>query len=523
MESEIEEILAVPVVLTDTLRRGADEAESYKQECAELKKQADKLAYLIRAVARISVDGGRLYTRPTGRIMQELEKSLNKALALVAKCKKNGFFKRVITITSANDFKRVNALLDNGIGDITWLLNVSATGDDRSGFVGLPPVASMDPMLAFVWGHIALLQRGNEEEKEDAANALASVAKDNQRNGRIIVEELGVPHLLNLLSHGTLSAAETAARALGYLARDRNNVNQMVADGAVIVFVKVLTDSPMKVQARTAWALAEMLSREPGVQEEFHQHGIIKPLVSLLAFETLDETSKTNVTMLSLVASSMAANKAGILTPTRQENEQNVATVEENHFDKPPSSDSLLINKQKSPSNTIKTGSVLGKTSPTGFPYPNAGNKHLIPVRTENGRGLTPWELNRRRRGKEDPQVKTELKAEAARSLWMLAKGNSKTSKSITETKALHCFAKLMETGRGVLQWNSLMAVTDIAVVAEHDADLRRTAFKMSSPAAKAVVEQLLRLIEEGNPDLQVPCIKTIGCLSRTFPARETR
>lgn len=86
------------------------------------------------------------------------------------------------------------------------------------------------------------------------------------------------------------------------------------------------------------------------------------------------------------------------------------------------------------------------------------------------------------------------------------------------------CLAKLIEVERGELQFNCLMTVVEIAAVAESNPDLRRAAFKTNSPPAKAVFHQLLRVIqEENNPTLQIPAIKAIGCLARTFPARETR
>ncbi len=44
----------------------------------------------------------------------------------------------------------------------------------------------------------------------------------------------------------------------------------------------------------------------------------------------------------------------------------------------------------------------------------------------------------------------------------------------------------------------------EIAQAAEHDAELCRAAFKTNSPATEAVLEQLLRVIENGHPDLQV-------------------
>ncbi|KAJ0864565.1 putative armadillo-like helical protein [Helianthus annuus] len=63
------------------------------------------------------------------------------------------------------------------------------------------------------------------------------------------------------------------------------------------------------------------------------------------------------------------------------------------------------------------------------------------------------------------------------------------------------------------------MNVMEIAAAAESNPELRRAAFMSNSPAAKAVVDQLLRLIQES----EIPAIKSIGSLARTFPARETR
>uniref|UniRef100_A0A803NDL9 Uncharacterized protein n=1 Tax=Chenopodium quinoa TaxID=63459 RepID=A0A803NDL9_CHEQI len=50
----------------------------------------------------------------------------------------------------------------------------------------------------------------------------------------------------------------------------------------------------------------------------------------------------------------------------------------------------------------------------------------------------------------------------------------------------------------------------EITAVAERDADLRRSAFKPSSPACKAVVDQLLKVIEKGDSDLLIPCLSAI-------------
>jgi len=106
----------------------------------------------------------------------------------------------------------------------------------------------------------------------------------------------------------------------------------------------------------------------------------------------------------------------------------------------------------------------------------------------------------------EDPETKAKLNSQAARALWKLAQNNVQNSKSITDTHALLCFARLIqfENDENDLQYNCVIAVMEIAWAAEHDAELCRAAFKTDSPAAKAVLDQLLRVIENGHPELQV-------------------
>nr|XP_016442469.1 PREDICTED: uncharacterized protein LOC107767878 [Nicotiana tabacum] len=110
----------------------------------------------------------------------------------------------------------------------------------------------------------------------------------------------------------------------------------------------------------------------------------------------------------------------------------------------------------------------------------------------------------------------------AARALWKLAKGNSSICRSITESRALLCFAVLLENGTEDIQYNSAMAVKEITAVAEQDSDLRKSAFKPNSPACKALVDQLVRIIEKEDLNLLIPCIRAIGNLARTFRVTET-
>jgi hypothetical protein len=249
-ESKIEDLLVVPIGLTDYVRKAVEKAESFKQECAEVSRKVDSLGKLLRQAARFaSTSAVGLYESPTRRIMIEVEKTLQKASALVKKCKRSGMLKRVITITNASDFRRLNQHLENSIVDVRWLLNISATGEDRPDFTGLPPIASTDPILAMVWEYVSIVHVGSDEERAQGASYLADLAKDD-RNGKIIVEEGGVPPLLRLLREGTVAGQEEAAKALGYLAKEKERVQKMRMDGAISVFCQILGHGSMKVQVR---------------------------------------------------------------------------------------------------------------------------------------------------------------------------------------------------------------------------------------------------------------------------------
>uniref|UniRef100_A0A803L0R3 ARM repeat superfamily protein n=1 Tax=Chenopodium quinoa TaxID=63459 RepID=A0A803L0R3_CHEQI len=138
--------------------------------------------------------------------------------------------------------------------------------------------------------------------------------------------------------------------------------------------------------------------------------------------------------------------------------------------------------------------------------------------------GVSKGGQTRKGRGNESAEVKMELKISCAKALWMLANDSVANSHRITETKGLLSLAKLIERETGELRKICVMAVMEITLAAESKADLRRSAFKTSSPAGKAVVVQLVRVIKESSdPALQIAAIKSIGCLSRTFSAKETR
>ncbi|CAI0445210.1 unnamed protein product [Linum tenue] len=476
MADIVKEILARPIQLADHVTKAADEAQSFKQDCQELKSKTEKLATLLRQAARASND---LYERPTRRIIDDTEQVLDKALTLVIKCRATGIMKRMFTIIPATAFRKLSVQLENSIGDVSWLLRVSASADDRDDeYLGLPPIAANEPILCLIWEQIAILYTGSSEERSDAAASLVSLARDNDRYGRLIIEEGGVPPLLKLAKEGKMEGQENAARAIGLLGRDPDSVEQIVNAGVCNVFAKILKEGHMKVQSVVAWAVSELAAHHPKCQDHFAQNNIIRFLVSHLAFETVQEHSKYTIVNM---------NKQNSIHSVL------VASNSQNSHDR-ESEEDLTVPKIAHPMNN-QTPSQIVQLSGTSI----------------------------KKREQEDPATKANMKAMAARALWQLARGNVTICRSITESRALLCFAILLEKGAEEVQSYSAMALMEITTVAEQHADLRRSAFKPTSPSARAVVDQLLKVIEIAESDLLVPCIRAIGNLARTFRATETR
>uniref|UniRef100_A0A2N9IC89 DUF7792 domain-containing protein n=1 Tax=Fagus sylvatica TaxID=28930 RepID=A0A2N9IC89_FAGSY len=493
MADLVKQILAKPIQLADQVGKAADEASAFKQDCAELKSKAEKLAGLLRQAARASSD---LYERPTRRIIDDTEQVLDKALSLVLKCRANGVVKRVFTIIPAAAFRKMSGQLENSIGDVSWLLRVSAPAEDRGGeYLGLPPIAANEPILCLIWEQIAILYTGSIEDRSDAAASLVSLARDNDRYGKLIIEEGGVGPLLKLIKEGKIDGQENAARAIGLLGRDPENVEYMIHAGVCSVFAKILKEGPMKVQAVVAWAVSELVANYPKCQDLFAQHNIIRLLVSHLAFETVQEHSKYAITSIkaatlhALVLASNAPNTKNMNQPKLLQPQGNGSTQ-----------------------TSLATSSNLDNVNQSHQVHQPQNQQNV----SHSGNSLKGREL-------EDPDTKAYMKAMAARALWHLSKENSAICRSITESRALLCFAVLLEKGPEEVKYNSAMALMEITAVAEQDPELRRSAFKPNSPACKAVIDQMLMLVEREDSDLLIPCIKAIGNLARTFRATETR
>ncbi|KAF9624939.1 hypothetical protein IFM89_016187 [Coptis chinensis] len=476
-EKSMEEELQFLKLLTDRILKSAEEAESYKFECSETSKLVEHLSQMLRSVFRLTTSSTTsLYEPPFRRILFDLTKNLERALTLVRKCKKSGVLRRVVTITSGTDFRKLFSVLDASIGDLKWLLSVYDYGNDSNmggGIVlSLPPMASNDPILSWVWSYVAAIQMSSSlSDRVEGANYLASLALDNDRNKKIIVQEAGVPPLLKLLKEGPTPDAQVgAATALANLATDQDRVRVIVSELGVPIIVHVLWDSPMLVQIAVADLVSRMAENDPEAQEEFARENGIRPLVSLLSCENVVKDPKPQ-------------------------------------SDKPTTSLHSLVNAHLYP------------RTPQ-HPYPHTNSSSSLHYEGSGGRSGQ----HKKERENEKPEVKLMLKVKCAEALWLLSKGCVSNSQRITETKGLLCLANYVEKEKGELQLNCLLTVMEIAAASELDADLRRAAFKTNSPAAKAVVDQILRVIkEEDTPQMQVPAIRAVGSLARAFPASDTR
>ncbi|KAI4342407.1 hypothetical protein MLD38_027040 [Melastoma candidum] len=535
----VKQILARPIQLADQLTKLSDDVHiSFKADCADLKAKTEKLAGLLRQAARASND---LYERPTRRIIDDTEQVLDKALTLVLKCRGNSLLKRLFTINPAAAFRKILMQLENSIGDVSWLLRVSASADDRDDeYLGLPPIASNEPILCLIWEQIAILYTGSLEDRSDAAASLVSLARDNDRYGRLIIEEGGVPTLLKLAKEGRMEGQENAARAIGLLGRDPESVEDIVNAGVCSVFAKILKDGHMKVQVVVAWAVSELAANHPKCQDHFAQNNVIRLLVSHLAFETVQEHSKYAIASkhkMSIHSVVMASNTGGpdeydekqaanqIPHPVGDETQNQMHNVVANTIamkGQTPSTSSKPPLQSHS-ANHQAHNAMMGQNSAKHNQHSHRQHQHQQHQQHDHNSHISLAGSSIKGREFEDPATKAQMKAMAARALWQLSKGNVGVCRSITESRALLCFAILIEKGAEDVQYYSAMALMEIAAVAEENAELRRSAFKPTSPAARAVVDQLLRIIEKEESELLGTCIKAIGSLARTFRATETR
>ncbi|XP_024995303.1 uncharacterized protein LOC112528505 [Cynara cardunculus var. scolymus] len=508
MADIVKQILARPIQLADQIIKEAELACAFKQDCADIKNKTEKLVALLRQAARASND---LYERPTRRIIDDTEQVLDKTLQLVFKCQASGI-RRVFTIIPTAALRKSSQQIENSVGDVSWLLRVSTPADERDDeYVGLPPIAANEPILCLIWEQVAILCCGTLEDRADAAASLVSLARDNDRYGKLIIEEGGVPPLLKLAKEGRMEGQESAMRAIGLLGRDPESVEQIVNAGACSVFAKVLKEGHMKVQIVVAWAISELAANHPKCQEHFLQNNTIRLLVSHLAFETIEEHSKYAI----VGKNKMGSIHAVVIANSEPNGKRGQDDDDRCHVTRPNGPDSDSGDMQNVMKCTFAMKPTKTNSTKSNQQQRRQGSRRRVALPGASIKG----------REFEDPATKIEMKAMAARALRHLCAGNFSICKTITESRALLCFAVLLEKGQDEVQYNSAMALAEITAVAERHAELRRSAFKPTSPTAREVVDKLLKIVIKGDSesDLLIPSIQSIGNLARTFRATETR
>ncbi|PRQ19517.1 hypothetical protein RchiOBHm_Chr7g0218041 [Rosa chinensis] len=127
-----------------------------------------------------------------------------------------------------------------------WLLSVFESDDAN---LSLPPIASNDPILSWVLSYIATIQMGQLRDRVKAVSSLVSLARDNDQNKKIIVDEGGVTLLLKLLKEGSsVEEQNVEAYALFHIATNQERVWIIIEFNRILMIVSVLGESPMRVQ-----------------------------------------------------------------------------------------------------------------------------------------------------------------------------------------------------------------------------------------------------------------------------------
>ncbi|KAL6867511.1 hypothetical protein ACP4OV_015535 [Aristida adscensionis] len=531
MGEGVKAMLAKPIQLADQVAKQAG-WQCLRTECTELRARAEKLAALLRQAARAD-----LYERPAARVMADTVQALNKAAGMAARCfQSHSRLRRFFTLNPVSGLPRALAMLDTALYDVEWLIRISSPhaggGDDDGDLRGLPNIAQNEPVLGMIWDNIARLHTGGLAARADSAATLASLARGNPHYAKRIIEEDGVPPLVKLLKEGTDDGQEAAATALGLLCHDEESVDTLLHSGVCSVLAAALKQPPMRVQAAVAEAIASIAHHSQTCRDSFAQSNAVRYLVGHLASGTIQEHSRYSVG-----ASGSRNNTPSPAPMTPLDSLHSVVLAKSlsvrqggagSSSNAPPYSSEASngqLRARTSQMQSVVQSAMAAKTPTTtttmnnrATPPPAAGRAHLS-SNGSSGRGS---------REAEDPATKARMKATAAKALWKLARGHVGVCTSITDSRALLCFARILESGDGGagthLQFYSAMAIMEITRVAEHNLALRQSAFKPSSPAAKVIVEQLLCVVRRGaDDDLLLPCITALGCLSRTFTASETR
>ncbi|KAL8217485.1 hypothetical protein R6Q57_020858 [Mikania cordata] len=107
------------------------------------------------------------------------------------------------------------------------------------------PIASNDPIIAWVWSYISSLYLSPLIVRIEVDNELCSLANVNDRNNKIMVEEGGIPQLLKFLKEDSSKAQIAPAITLLNLANDQDRARLITDELGVSIIVQSLKKSPI--------------------------------------------------------------------------------------------------------------------------------------------------------------------------------------------------------------------------------------------------------------------------------------
>ncbi|RLN33847.1 hypothetical protein C2845_PM03G29900 [Panicum miliaceum] len=462
------------------LDRGAEMGEGVKVMLARLIQLADEVAKQCAAarscraecaelkaradkLAALLQQAARapdLYDRPAARIMAGATTALSRASALAARCAWP--FPR-LSLFTLSQFPRAVAALATALEDVAWLLRISSPG------------------------------AAGDSDGDDFCDSLLRLPNIAQNEPPLFL----IWDQVARLHTGSPAARADSAASLASLARgSQHYAKVIIEEDGVPPLLKLLKDGTDDGQEAAARALG-LLGCDVESVDKLVQAGVCSSFAAALK----DAPMRVQAAVAEAIAA--LADRSSTCQDLFAQN--NTVRYLVGHL----------------ASGTIQEHSrysaMAAKT--------NTNSSFVPPFRPQLG---TSGSSGYGAREVEDPEIKAHLKAMAAKALWKLAYNHLGVCKSITESRALLCFAVLLEMGDGDMgtevQFFSAMAIMEIACVAEHSLVLMQSAFKPSSPSAKAVVDQLLRVVRKGEYDvLLLPCITALGCLARTFTASETR
>lgn len=248
MADTVKPILISAVDLAVRVIQASNEAKVFKKEWDVVKIKVQKLLELLEKALTAS---SNLCEFPTRHVISIAEAVLQKSLAVLDKCTPK-LRNRALTIIRVSTSQKMLVRLERSIINVSWLLNVSTPSHDgkHEQLTGLPPFAIRDPTLFLINELMAILYTGTlDDDACETARSLRSMASDNPRCAEI-----------------------------------------MIRNGLCSVFVKILKQGSMRVQAEVACVTSVLVASFPESQDLFAQHDVIQLFLSLLTSK-LEEDS----------------------------------------------------------------------------------------------------------------------------------------------------------------------------------------------------------------------------------------